>query len=91
MAIGHDLRGEAFVLRVIIKRKIMSALFTDEDLRPTEIIKPIEDKIYKPHYDIASVSYGKDSSVMVDCMLKDGRNIDFILFADTLLELPPHV
>ena len=41
-------------------------LFTEDDIRPTIIHTDKEDIIYKSHYDLASISFGKDSTVMVD-------------------------
>jgi len=37
---------------------------------------------------IATISYGKDSTVMCDLLLKNGHPVDYILFTDTLLEFP---
>jgi len=37
---------------------------------------------------IATISFGKDSTVMCDLLLKNGYPVDFILFNDTLMEFP---
>lgn len=37
---------------------------------------------------IATISYGKDSTVMCDLLLKNGYPVDYIIFNDTLMELP---
>ena len=39
-----------------------------------------------PH--IATLSGGKDSTVMVDLLLRNGYRVDYIIFTDTLLEFP---
>lgn len=37
---------------------------------------------------VATISYGKDSTVMCDLLLKNGYPVDYIVFTDTLLEFP---
>ncbi len=37
---------------------------------------------------IATISFGKDSTVMCDLLLKNGYPVDYIVFTDTLLEFP---
>ena len=37
---------------------------------------------------IATISFGKDSTVMCDLLLKNDYPVDYILFTDTLLEFP---
>ena len=37
---------------------------------------------------IATISFGKDSTVMCDLLLKNGYPIDYIVFTDTMLEFP---
>lgn len=37
---------------------------------------------------IATISFGKDSTVMCDLLLKNGYPVDYIVFKDTLMEFP---
>lgn len=37
---------------------------------------------------IATISFGKDSTVMCDLLLKNGYQVDYIIFNDTLMEFP---
>jgi len=37
---------------------------------------------------IATISFGKDSTVMCDLLLKNGYPVDYIVFTDTLMEFP---
>ena len=37
---------------------------------------------------IATISFGKDSTVMCDLLLKNGYPVDYIVFTDTMLEFP---
>ena len=37
---------------------------------------------------IATISFGKDSTVMCDLLLKNNYKVDHIIFADTMLEFP---
>ena len=36
----------------------------------------------------ATISFGKDSTVMCDLLLKNGYPVDYIVFTDTMLEFP---
>ena len=37
---------------------------------------------------VATISFGKDSTVMCDLLLKNGYPIDYLVFTDTMLEFP---
>ena len=37
---------------------------------------------------VATISFGKDSTVMCDLLLKNGYPVDYIVFTDTMLEFP---
>ncbi len=37
---------------------------------------------------VATISFGKDSTVMVDLLLKNNYPVDYIIFTDTMLEFP---